>query len=286
VFLDYDQIELDTAYDQGPWLTNFQEIAQRRAQRRAATLSRIGEPERHSYGPSEVESLNLYPTTGRDVPIHIHIHGGTWRVGNADGTGDLAEASVVAGAHFVALDFTSLNETGGDLRPLSQQVRRAIAWVYEHAASFGGDQSQIFVSGHSSGGHLAGVAVTTDWESSFGLPSDCIKGAMLISGMYDLYPVSLSSRRTYVNFNDEIIEDLSPQRNLDYLTCPIVVAYGSLETPEFQRQGREFAAAVTAAGKQSSVVVADGCNHFEVLEDLGNPYGVLGHKMLEIMDLV
>ena len=47
-------------------------------------------------------------------------------------------------------------------------------------------------------GTSAGVVVTTDWEAEYGLPGDLVKGAILISGMYDLYPVSLSSRRTFV----------------------------------------------------------------------------------------
>ena len=64
-----------------------------------------------------------------------------------------------------------------------------------------------------------------------------------------------------------------------------MLAYGSEESPEFQRQTRDFAAALTAAGKDVRVLTAEGYNHFEIAETLGNPYGVLGRAALEQMQL-
>ena len=75
------------------------------------------------------------------------------------------------GAHFIALDFTNVIETKGDLMIMAQQVRRAVAWVYRNARTFGGDATRLYVSGHSSGGHLAGVVLTTDWPRDSGCRS-------------------------------------------------------------------------------------------------------------------
>jgi arylformamidase len=55
-----------------------------------------------------------------------------------------------------------------------------------------------------------------------------------------------------------------------------MVAHGTLETPEFQRQARDFVAAARKAGKPAELLVANGYNHFEILETLANPYGLLG----------
>src|SRR5437899_12784017 len=77
---------------------------------------------------------------------------------------------------------------------------------------------------------------------------------------------------------------LSPQRHLDKLNAPVILAYGALETPEFQRQSRDFAAAVKAAGKPVQLLVADGYNHFEVIETLANPHGLIGRAVLEQMN--
>jgi arylformamidase len=157
--------------------------------------------------------------------------------------------------------------------------------VARNARSFGGDPDRLYVSGHSSGGHLAGVVLTTDWRKDFGLPADVVKGGLCCSGLYDLKPVRLSARSSYVKFTDEVEQALSSQRHLDQLTAPVIVAYGTLETPEFQRQNRDFAAALRAAGKPVQLLVGDGYNHFEIPETLGNPYGLLGRAVLEQMKL-
>jgi arylformamidase len=127
--------------------------------------------------------------------------------------------------------------------------------------------------------------LVTDWRKDFGLPDDIVKGALLISGMYDLKPVRLSKRSEYVKFTDEMEQALSTQRHLERLKTPVIVAHGTLESPEFQRQTREFAAAVKAAGKPVQLIVGEGYNHFELPETLGNPSGLLGRAALEQMKL-
>jgi arylformamidase len=75
-------------------------------------------------------------------------------------------------------------------------------------------------------------------------------------------------------------------RQLDRLHAPLVIAYGTCETPEFQRQNREFAAAVAAAGKKVRLLVGEGYNHFELPETLANPYGLLGRAALSLLGLM
>jgi arylformamidase len=215
----------------------------------------------------------------------IYIHGGAWRNGTAKDFAFPAEMFTNAGAHFVVPDFVQVQDAGGSLLPMIEQVRRAVTWVYKNAASFGGDAKRIFISGHSSGAHLAGVTLVTDWVNDYGLPPDVIKGGLLVSGMYDLKPVRLSKRSEYVKFTDEIEEKLSSQRHLEKLNAPVIIAYGTQETPEFQRQSREFAAAVKAAGKPVELIVGEGFNHFEMQETFGNPYGIAGRAALALMEL-
>ena len=112
-----------------------------------------------------------------------------------------------------------------------------------------------------------------------------MKGGLCSSGMFDLKPVCLSARRRYLACTAEMEEALSSQRRLDRLNAPVIVTYGTLETPEFQRHSRDFAAAVRAAGKPVQLLVGEGYNHFEIIETLANPYGLLGRAVLEQMQL-
>ena len=285
VFLDYDKEEIDLAYDQAPWASNAREVSTRNAQKSATAIARLGEPRRVAYGSAEIEKVEIYTTKKSNAPINIFLHGGAWRSGNARAVAYMSETFVDAGAHFISVDFNNAPEVDGNLMIMADQVRRAIAWVYKNAASFGGDPNRLYISGNSSGAHLAAVALTTDWKKDFGLPADILKAGLCCSGMYDLLPVSLSARAGYVKFTPEMIEKLSPQRHLDKLLAPIIVAHGSLETPEFQRQNREFAAAVKQAGKPVTFLVGQGYNHFEMFETMGNPYGLLGRALLEQVKL-
>jgi arylformamidase len=285
IWLDMDQKELDDAYDQLVYAPNRDQVHKRNMFNSDRVRARLGAPQRIAYGPTEIEALDLFKTGRAGAPINVFIHGGAWRQRAAKDYAFLAEMFVRAGAHFIALDFAGVESTGGDLLPMADQVRRGVAWAYNNAASFGGDPTRLYVSGQSSGAHLGGCVVTTDWQKDYGVPNDIVKGALLCSGMYDLKPVRLSKRSEYVAFTDEIEEKLSSQRRLDRLNCPLIVAYGTYETPEFQRQNRDFAAAVKASGKPVTLLVGEGYNHFEMAEMIGNPLSLLGSAVLKQMKL-
>jgi arylformamidase len=284
VWLDMDQKEIDDAYDQSVWAPNQPHVGKRRAVWSESVRARL-KPERVAYGPTEIEQLDIYRTKVPNAPIRVFLHGGAWRGGSAKDSAYPAEMFVTAGAHYIAVDFIAVEKADGNLMTMADQVRRAVAWVYKNAASLGGDPNRLYISGHSSGGHLAGVVMVTEWKKDFALPPDVVKGGLLMSGMYDLKPVRLSKRSAYVKFTDEMEQALSTQRHLDKLNAPIIVSHGTLESPEFQRQTRDFFAAVKAAGKPVELIVGEGYNHFEMPETFGNPYGLLGRAALEQMKL-
>src|SRR6516165_8435265 len=235
VFMDYDQVELDAAYDQSFYAPLAGQIWKRLAAASEAARDRLGQPLSRPYGPTAFEQLDIYRAKPPNAPIFIFIRG--------------------------------------------------VAWLYQNAESFGGDRDRLYIGDHSSGGHLCGIALVTDWAKEFGLPADAVKGGLCMSGMFDLKAVRLSKRSSYLKFTDEIEQAMSSQRHVDLLRASIVVTYGTNETPEFQRQSRDFAAAVKAAGKPAGRVEAVSFNHIEMVESLGNPYGPNGRAALSLMKL-
>jgi arylformamidase len=168
---------------------------------------------------------------------------------------------------------------------MAEQVRRAVAWVYRNSDQLGADKNRLFVSATSSGAHLGGCVAITDWKKDFALPADAVKGYTLASGMYDLRGPRLSKRSAYVKFTDAMEDALSPQRHLERIKAPVTLVYGSLETPEFQRQSRDFAAALESAGKKVELILAEGYNHFEIAETLASPFGPVGRAVAAQMKL-
>ena len=134
--------DLDDAYDQLVYAPNRDHILKRCARNSELARERLGAPQRLAYGATPMEALD-----------GVFVHGGAWRAGLAINYAYAAEMFVNAGAHHVVLDFNNVLETGGDLMVMADQVRRAVAWVYRNAKSFGGDPERLYVCGHSSGGH-------------------------------------------------------------------------------------------------------------------------------------
>jgi len=296
--VQYTKPQIDSAYDQVCWQQDPPDTGSRDSWLTANYIAANGPPERYAYGPSQYEGLDLYrslvgpPGQAKKAPTMICIHGGAWRGGSASGSGYFAENFVQAGANLVILDFINVTQTVGvdgkpdkNLITMAEQVRAGVAWVYQNAKRLGLDPNGIYVSGHSSGGHLCGVVMTTDWAAR-GLPSNFIKGAVCASGMYDLVPASLSARNLYLNFQlGNTISELSPIQHINNIHAPIVLGHGTKETPEFQRQSDDFYTVLKAAGKDVKLIVAPGYNHFEFAETFANPYGPMGRASLELMGL-
>ena len=264
VYLEYSQSALDDAYDQTKWAENMQQTLNGYSAQSRQCVARLGPPVRRSYGALDAEQLDIFRTAAVNAPVHIFVHGGSWRSGAAAQYAFPAEGFVSSGVHYVALDFSSVLDVAGDLSVLVSQVRRAIAWTHNNARSFGGDPEKLYITGHSSGAHLAAVALTTDW-SEWDIPGNALKGGMLVSGIYDLHPVSLSSRRQFVAFDAGVNHAFSPYRHVNTLTAPVIVAWGSRESPEFSAQSQFFARTVASAGKPVHSFLAEDHNHFEIL---------------------
>ena len=280
VFLQYDQAELDRQYDQRAWAPNAAEVIQRYSDNSDRARSLLGEPRECSYGSSAAETFDLYACASAEAPLHIFIHGGAWRHLSKRESAFAAPAFVRAGAHFVALNFALLPEV--TLTEMAAQVRGAIAWLHRNAEMVGADRERIFVSGHSSGAHLAALVAVTDWPGQFDLPANTVNGVLCVSGIYDLRPVRLSARNGYVRLTEETELALSPQRHLDRLGCDLVVASAEFDSAEFRRQARSFA---DAAGTRARFIEGKGMNHFEVIETLADREGVIGHAALTQMGL-
>jgi arylformamidase len=282
VFLDYTQEELDRAYDQRAWAANAGEVIARYAADSAAARASLGHRSALAYGSGKDEVLDYFPAATTGAPIHVFVHGGAWRMLTKDDAAAAAPTFVAAGAAYVALNFSVIPDAR--LPEIADQLRRAVAWIWRNAGALGGDGERITISGHSSGGHLAAVLLTTDWQR-YGVPGDVIKGAACLSGMYDLTPVMLSARAAYVKLSPDEVAALSPIRHVARISCPVIVGHGEGESPEFRRQSREFAAALGRAGRLHRQLVLPGLNHFEVVEQLNRVDTPLARTVLDLLGL-
>ena len=235
------------------------------AQRSEAVVARLECRLDVRYGPTLAECCDVFPA-GAGSPVHVFIHGGYWRRFSARDHDFVVPQLVAAGLTTVVVNYAlcpivSLDE-------IVRQIRAAIAWTYTHSAEFGADPGRLTISGHSAGGHLTAMSLLTDWAGEYGLPADIIKGAVAISGLFDLGFVPYSYVQPKVQATWDQVRRLSPLWHLPKSAPQLLIAVGGDETDEFRRQSRDFHAAWRRAGLPGEYLEPTGKHHLTVLEEL------------------
>lgn len=274
VFRDFDQATLDRLYN--PRLL---------APTATATIGRYTAKSRNvaaqfrcirdlAYGSAPEEKLDLVlPAKPNAAPVLLFLHGGQWQLLSKEDSLFPAPPFVERGIIFAAASFGTV--ATAPLETLVSQARRALDWLIANVSPHGGDPERIVIAGHSSGAHLAAMLAVTE-------PAR-LKGAVLVSGLYDLEPVRLSYRNEVLKLDGARAAAMSPLRHLPTQGCRAVVATAETDTSEFIRQGAEFA---NAWGNRVAPVTrlhVMGQDHFTLLETLGDPASPLGEATLALL---
>jgi len=233
-----------------------------------------------AYGHSEAETMDIFPA-GPDAPVFVFIHGGYWRLLSKDDSSFMAEAFTAAGVAVVALNYELAPKASLD--EIVRQCRAAIAWLSENGREFGINSEQIYIGGNSAGGHLVGMLLSEGWHAEFGLRENVIKGALAISGLYDLEPVRLCAPNAWLNLDEDAVDRNSPIRHLPDSGCPLVVAWAGSETSEFKRQSRDYATAWKGRGFPCTAFELSGRNHFDIILELSDPDSRLTRETLSMI---
>ena len=280
IYRNYTQEELDAQYNNRERFSAAQYTAEN--QRESARVRGIIQGNLDvPYGPTKDEVLDIFPAEAGGAPIAVFIHGGAWQRGDKGAASYPAESFVPAGVTYIATNFSLIPPS--TLDEMVRQNRAALAWVYRNAERFGGDPDRIFVLGHSSGGHLTAMMACTDWEDSYALPADLIKGAVCLSGMYDLEPVKLCYRNGYLKLDEDGWRRNSPILNIPDNAMPLIVGCGEYDADEFRRQPRAFVEAWVAAGQACEFIEHEGLNHFETAREYNNPDGTMFKSILAMI---
>ncbi len=223
-----------------------------------------------AYGDSAAETLDLYLADAEGAPVHMYIHGGYWQAGTKKTSCFMARPLVAAGAHVAVLDYGLCPDVTID--EIVRQTRAALAWLYGNVAAHGGNPDRITISGHSCGGHLVGMAMATDWPAfGDGLPADLVKGGVSVSGLFELEPLIDTTINDKVGMDIECARRNSPILLEPAPAAPLSLLVGGLESDEYHRQSRDFAAAWGAKGVPVGVTIVPEANHFTILAGMDSP---------------
>jgi arylformamidase len=181
----------------------------------------------------------------------------------------MAPALNARGITLVAPDYSLAPATS--LEEIVRQMRAAIVWLHRHGAEHGIDPERLFVGGHSAGGHLTGALVAGGWRQAFGLPENVIKGAMPVSGLFDLEPITRSFVNEWMELDAARAAALSPVHHLPPTPCKMVVAWGGDETRGFHDQARLWLDAWRLRRYPATELLVPGRHHFDIVLDWCDP---------------
>ncbi len=284
VFRDYDQEELDRQLNLRARWPEHVDHFERWHRESEAVRERSGTWRELVYGDSPGQRLDFFAAAEQDAPSPLlaFIHGGYWQSLDKADFDYLAPPFLQAGIAYASLNY--------DLAPVASieemvaQIRRCLAYLHRESQHLGLDPERLFVAGHSAGGHLATMAAATDWRNEPGSPpADLVKGAISISGVYELEPLRLSYHNEILHLNEDMARRMSPMELQPSAAAPILAVVGGEETDEFLRQQRDFAEAWRARGHQVNAVELPGLNHFTVVDRLGDPDSELYTRALDML---
>ncbi|HXK30042.1 MAG TPA: alpha/beta hydrolase [Candidatus Binatia bacterium] len=234
------------------------------------------------YGKSPREKLDIYAADKPGGPVFVYLHGGYWRGGSKEDNCNFAPTFTARGATVVLVEYDLCPRV--TVSEIVGETRSAVAWIYRNIARYRGDPGKIHLAGASAGGHLTAMALAHDWEKQ-DLPRDIIKGAVVISGVYDLDMVMRISVQEEVRLTPEMARENNPFLRPPIARCPILVAVGGAEPKGWQQMSEDYFNYCKARGRSVEFLVVPGANHYTVPEQFLDASSSLTQATLEQMVL-
>jgi arylformamidase len=285
IYLSYDRAALDLQYNNQLRVPDFAEHIATWQRESARVRAALAGPRDVAYGRSADEVLDIYTPAkaGRAAPVQVFYHGGYWRAFRSVDFAFVAERFVEAGAIAVIVNYALVPAVR--IGELVRQCRAALAWVHANIARYGGDPGQIYISGHSAGGHL--VAMMAAVAPLAGEPDTrvLLQGGVAISGLYDLEPIRLCYLQDTLQLTPAEVAAFSPGRHLPTTAKPLALTYGAAESAEFARHAAEYGRALAGRGVDCTVRPLAGHNHMSICGALADRQSAPLRLILEQMRL-
>lgn len=254
-----------------------------------------------SYKPGSASAkhrLDLYRPVSKRWPVMIFVHGGGWvsgdkglRFGGQDVYGNIGRFYAARGIGVAVISYRLQPQV--TWREQVDDVAEAAAWVKNHIASYGGDPSRIFISGHSAGGHLASfVGLNRDVAARHSLPRFagviCVSGAAL--DLSDPVTYQLGNRVSYYasrfnadGANPNWQRDASAGTYASAGSSPVLILYAEGETAALKRQATRLHEILDSKRTRNRIVGVPGESHARMVLTLSRADKTAGPAVLDFI---
>ncbi|WP_282604877.1 alpha/beta hydrolase [Pelagibius sp. Alg239-R121] len=295
VFRDHDQAALDRQYNNRAAVPDFADVVAAWQQDSEAARSQLTCHLDLAYGEGARAKLDIFSAGSEPAgsepagtnaadnepgPVLVFIHGGYWQALDKSVFSCVAPLYADAGITVVNIGYPLCPDV--TMGEIVSHCRMALLWLSRNIGDYGGDPARIFLSGHSAGGHLSALLAGTDWTAEGG-SDGLLKGVIPLSGLYELEPIRLSYLNEALHLTPGDVENYSPAAQTTTPACPLLLAVGGVETDEFRRQQRDYAALLVGQGATLQSLELEGLNHFTIVEALRSPGTALSDAVLSFI---
>ena len=226
--------------------------------------------------------LDLYlPKGKKDFPVLFFIHGGAWSIGDKSHFGLYSSIGRCFARQGIGVLVPNYRLSPTVTHPGHiQDVAKAFAWTYKNIKKYGGRPDEIFVSGHSAGGHLAALLATDDtYLKAEGLSLKAIKGAIPLSGVYSIPEGGMFDKP--FGKDPKARKQASPINYVRGDAPPFLIVYGDADLPACDRPAAcAFCKALKDKKCQAEVLEVKNRNHMTILFGAGSVKDPVGKAML------
>jgi acetyl esterase/lipase len=249
----------------------------------------------------ERQVLDVYsPPGAKGLPVVFWIHGGGWQTGDKKDVQLKPQVFTEKGFVFVATNYRLLPAV--DMGTIVRDVAKAVRWVHDHVAGYGGDPKRLFVMGHSAGAQLAALVCTDDrYLKAEGLSLAVIKGCVPVDGdTFDVPAIIATAEarwkahdlpRAKFGHREKFGDD--PQKHKDFSAVthvakgkdipPFLVLYVAGH-PDVTAQAQRLGNVLKDTGVPVTVFGARETTHTRINADLGRPDDPATKALFEFLD--
>ena len=212
--------------------------------------------------------LDLYvPEDRKDFPVLFFVHGGAWRFGNKDLYAPIGRMFARNGIGTVIINYRLSPKVKHPAH--IQDVARAFAWTYRHIGQYGGSRDNIFVCGHSAGGHL--VALLSCDESHLKaekLTCKVIKGCIPLSGVYTILPNFIFEKA--FGKDAAVCKAASPLAHVKGEHPPALIVYAEKDYLTLDRMAEQFCKKLKGCDCEAEILKIAKRDHISLIVQTAN----------------
>jgi arylformamidase len=269
IYRHWSREDLDREYNNRARVDDFQAIVDDWNERSRRFRGWAAAHRDLAYGEHPRERLDVFPARKPLAPVQVFFHGGYWQALDKNVFSFVAEGFHKAGFTSVLVNYPLAPDD--DMDRIVESCRQSVQWVRRHIHTMHGDPEQLFVSGHSAGGHIVAELMATDWKQAFpGSAAVAIRGGISLSGIFDLEPIRLCYLNEVIGMGAEMARRHSPMFMHPVARSPLILAVGARESESYQLQSRELKEIWPSEGCPVTLQVVGGADHFSILEHLVN----------------